>query len=87
MAASDPSGGPSRELTLRILRELTGSTPPPGVRVRLWDGTCWPENAPSDAAATVVLTHPGALRAMLLSSSEAALGEAYLQNDFDVEGD
>ncbi|MEI8235236.1 MAG: class I SAM-dependent methyltransferase [Verrucomicrobiota bacterium] len=87
MAASEPHVGPARELTLRILKELAGSAPLQRVRIRLWDGSYWPENAPDSVPATVVLHHPGALREMLLANSEAALGEAYLQNDFDVEGD
>lgn len=77
----------AREMTLGILGKLFGSNPPAQVRVRLWDGTHWPENAPANAAATIVLQHPGALREMFLSASEAALGEAYLYNDFDIEGD
>ncbi|XHR27363.1 MAG: class I SAM-dependent methyltransferase [Chthoniobacteraceae bacterium] len=78
----------SRELTLGILEKLFGSTPLSRVSIRLWDGTHWPPNAPENAAAaTVVLQHPGALREMFLANSEAALGEAYLRNDFDIEGD
>jgi len=74
-------------LTLRILEELIGSAPLQRVRVRLWDGSYWPDNAPASFVATWVLNHPGALREMLLPNSQSALGEAYLQNDFDVEGD
>src|SRR5690606_38291322 len=37
--------------------------------------------------ATLRLNHPGALRAMLSAGTEVALAEAYLRNDFDVEGD
>ena len=76
-----------RELTLRILQELTGAEPPRRICVRLWDGSYWPAHAPGTFPATLVLNHPGALRAMLLPGTEVALGEAYLRNDFDVEGD
>jgi len=86
-----------RELTLSLLTDLLGSSIPPHLRIRLWDGTYWPEQVPnaSDGAnggrdqlpATVVLNHPGALRQMLLGNSEKSLGEAYLGDDFDVEGD
>ena len=34
----------------------------------------------------IVLKHPGALRNMILSGTEVGLGEAYLHDDFDVEG-
>lgn len=76
-----------RELTLQILNELFGCAPFQCLRVRLWDGTYWPATAASSAPATVVLNHHGSLRGMLLGNSEAGLGEGYLQNDFDVEGD
>jgi cyclopropane-fatty-acyl-phospholipid synthase len=55
------------------------------VGFRLWTGTLWPGAEPRPA--TVVLQHPGALRAMLLPGHELGLAEAYLYNDFDIEGD
>ena len=36
---------------------------------------------------TVVLQHPGALRKMFLPPNDLTLGEAYIYNDFDIEGD
>ncbi len=54
-------------------------------QVRLWDGTTW--GAESRPRFTLVLKHPGALRAMFLSPSELALGEAYIDDDYDIEGD
>ena len=51
----------------------------------MWDGTQWPDATPRQV--TVVLNHPGALRAMFLPGNEVALGEAYLHDDFDIEGD
>ncbi len=50
----------------------------------LWDGTWWPDD--SSREATIVLKHPGALRAMLLPPNEVNMGEAYLYDDFDIEG-
>ncbi len=50
----------------------------------MWDGTPWPDDGPRPA--TVVLRHPGALRAMLLPGTEVGLGEAYLYDDIDIEG-
>jgi cyclopropane-fatty-acyl-phospholipid synthase len=55
------------------------------VAVRMWDGTQWPDAAPRPA--TIVLHHPGALRQMFLPGSELGLAEAYLHDDFDIEGD
>ena len=45
----------------------------------------WPDDRPRDA--TLALKHPGALGRMLLPGTEVGLAEAYLHNDFDVEGD
>ena len=56
-----------------------------GFQVRFWDGSVWrPEKQPRF---TLVLKHPGALRAMFSSPSELAVGEAYIHDDFDIEGD
>ncbi len=54
-------------------------------QVRLWDGTVW--GATHDPVFTLVLHHSGALRQILESPSELSLGEAYISNDFDIEGD
>ncbi|HVO64271.1 MAG TPA: cyclopropane-fatty-acyl-phospholipid synthase family protein [Terriglobales bacterium] len=54
-------------------------------RVRFWDGNYW--GASSTSRFTLVLNHPGALRAMFMSPSELSIGEAYIYQDFDVEGD
>ena len=55
------------------------------VGVRLWDGTAWPDEHPR--AAVLALKHPGALGQMFLPGTEVGLAEAYLDNDFDIEGD
>jgi cyclopropane-fatty-acyl-phospholipid synthase len=68
-----------------VLAEVFG---PPGERsfqVRFWDGSL---EGPSRATPfTLVLKRPGALRRMLLPPTELRVGEAYLRDDFDVEGD
>ena len=53
--------------------------------VRFWDGSFWGNL--HQPQFTLVLRHPGALRSMFISASELALGEAYIYNDFDIEGD
>ncbi len=83
--ASDTST--ARQITLDILNRLFGATLPRTAAVRLWDGTRWPESAPEDVAATVVLNHPGALRRMFLPPTELAVGEAFIRGDFDIIGD
>ena len=73
------------EATLEFLNKLFASAPLENVSIQLWNGTVWPDARPR--AATVVLKHPGALRGMLTAGTAKGLGEAYLRNDFDVEGD
>lgn len=72
-------------ITKSLLAEILKGDAQNKVRFRLWDGTYWPDGDPKPS--TVVLNHPGALRSMLLPGTEVGLGEAYLYNDFDVEGD
>lgn len=69
-------------ITQEVLETVFGENPQIGFR--LWDGTWWPDN--SQREATVVLKHPGAMRAMLLPANEVNMGEAYLYDDFDIEG-
>lgn len=78
------SADPSADLTLSLLRQLLKDQPSPPVAVRLWDGRRWPDDQPRPA--TLVLNHPGALRNMFLPGTEVGLGEAYLYDDFDYEG-
>ncbi|HTX90038.1 MAG TPA: cyclopropane-fatty-acyl-phospholipid synthase family protein [Anaerolineales bacterium] len=78
----------TEELTVliaRILSELFDAEALRRVHVRLWDGSYWPDAA--SRAVTLVLKHPGALRAMFLPGTEVGLGEAYIYDDFDIEGD
>jgi len=72
-------------LTLRLLGELFGGDMSQKVGVRLWNGVRWPDDVPRPA--TIVLKHPGALREMFLPATEVGLAEAYLYDDFDIEGD
>jgi len=72
-------------LTLHLLDELLSGEAARSIGVRLWDGTHWPDDGPRPV--TLVLNHPGALRAMFLPGNELGLAEAYLYNDFDIEGD
>ncbi|HEX8833501.1 MAG TPA: cyclopropane-fatty-acyl-phospholipid synthase family protein, partial [Abditibacteriaceae bacterium] len=73
----------AKEITLRLLDDLLGGLSE-DVGVRLWDGTLWPEATPRRT--TIVLKHPGALRAMFLPPTEMNVAESYLYDDYDVEG-
>jgi len=71
--------------TRHVLSEIFGGCSLDKVGVRLWDGTAWPDERPR--AAVLALKHPGALGQMFLPGTEVGLAEAYLDNDFDIEGD
>jgi len=81
------------QTTLSLLQDILGPSAPASAKrdfaVRLWNGTVWrPEPAAGEPARfTIVLQHPGALRKMFLPPNELTLGEAYIYNDFDIEGD
>jgi cyclopropane-fatty-acyl-phospholipid synthase len=71
--------------TIQVLGEIFAGCSLKRVAVRLWNGTPWPDER--HRAATLVLQHPGALRRMFLPGSEIGLAEAYMYDDFDLEGD
>jgi cyclopropane-fatty-acyl-phospholipid synthase len=76
---------PVEERTRHVLGEIFAGCPVENVGVRLWDGTMWPDDRPRKAV--LALKHPGALGRMFLRGTEVGLAEAYLHNDFDIEGD
>ena len=55
--------------------------------MRLWDGTAWSWGSGRGDRFTLVFKHPSALRRMFLFPNEVKLGEAYIYDDFDIEGD
>lgn len=81
------SGSSAVQTTLSLVQDLLRFSRPQNFAVRLWNGDTWGPEAGQEARFTIVLQHPGALRAMFLPPSEMALGEAYIFNDFDIEGD
>lgn len=75
----------AKKITLEFLDEIVKPINAQSVGVRLWDDTLWPDTVTRKA--TLALRHPGALRAMFQAGTEVALAEAYLYDDFDIEGD
>ena len=75
----------AKTISLEFLDQVFRPTGVQSVGVRLWDGTSWPDSNPRPA--TLVLHHPSALRSMFSAGTELALAEAYLFNQFDIEGD
>jgi cyclopropane-fatty-acyl-phospholipid synthase len=78
---------PAVQNSLDFLQNLTDSCPPRNFAVRLWDGTFWEPEAGQPAHFTLILQHPGALRKMFWRASHLSTGEAYIYDDFDIEGD
>jgi cyclopropane-fatty-acyl-phospholipid synthase len=73
------------ERARRILNELFEQIPLGDLGVRFWSGAMWPDERPRSTV--LALRHPAALSRMFLPGTEVGLAEAYLHNDFDIEGD
>ena len=76
----------AKPVALAVLEDLFGPSSERSFALRLWDGTVEGPKASHEPHFTLVLKRSGALRRMLLPPTELALGEAYLRDDFDVEG-
>jgi cyclopropane-fatty-acyl-phospholipid synthase len=73
------------QVRMSFLETLLADYPRRDFQVRLWDGKTF--GAATQPRFTLVLKHPGTLRAMFHSPNELTLGEAYICDDFDIEGD
>ncbi|MFZ1977883.1 MAG: cyclopropane-fatty-acyl-phospholipid synthase family protein [Bacteroidota bacterium] len=69
-----------------ILQFLLKDHHPRDYAFRFWDGSVWEAEAGQPTGFTMILQHPAALRAMFLRPSETTLGQAYIYDDFDIEG-
>ena len=68
-----------------FLDTLLAGHPNRDFQVQFWDGARLGEAF--DPRFTLILKNPVALRALLQSPSELTLGEAYIYDDFDIQGD
>lgn len=75
------------EASFAFLGELLSGYGPRDFAVRAWDGTVWEPDAGQPARFTLVLQHPGAIRKMFWPPRPYTLGEAYIYDDIDLEGD
>jgi cyclopropane-fatty-acyl-phospholipid synthase len=80
-----PAIDPTVRTSLRFLEELTAERNHTDFAVKLWDGTVWGKVERSRFV--LVLKHPGSLRRMFMSPNAVTMGEAFIYDDFDVEGD
>lgn len=75
------------DTTLSFFQSVLNNYHPRNFAIRLWDGQVWDAESGQDAVFTLVLKHPGALRKMFWPLSNLTLGEAFIHDDFDIEGD
>lgn len=78
---------PAADLSRVILADLFGLPAERTFATRLWDDSVELPGNGQPPSFILVLRRPGALRRMLLPPTELALGEAYLRDDFDIQGD
>src|SRR5262249_2324462 len=83
--SSPPAADPTEATAIRILAGLSQGYPE-NFAVRLWTGDTWEPGA-GPVGFTLVLRHAGALRAMFWPFDKVGLGEAYIFDDFDIDGD
>lgn len=74
-------------ISLSFLKNLFCDYEPRNFAVRFWDGSTWDEEPGIKKDFILILKHPGALRSMFLLPNDLSLGEAYIHDDFDIEGD
>ncbi|MDR3746565.1 MAG: hypothetical protein P4M04_00150 [Acidobacteriota bacterium] len=75
----------SLDIAHDLIEDITAGYPRDDLAIRFWDGPSWGNTR--DPRFTFVLRHPAALRRMLSGANELTLGEAFIYDDFDVEGD
>jgi len=82
LTSATPKVGSSIQLLEAVTDGYSGN-----VCVRFWDDSIWSSRPYLPALFILVLRHPGALRQMLWPFNAVAFGEAYIFDDFDIEGD
>jgi cyclopropane-fatty-acyl-phospholipid synthase len=75
----------SVNIAARLFEQIADKLSCKNFCVRFWDGTLW--GAGARPSFTLVLNNPWALRQLFLSPSELSVGESFIYDDFDVEGD
>jgi cyclopropane-fatty-acyl-phospholipid synthase len=84
---SETTKDPAVEASFTFLHDLLKQYGPRDFAVRAWNGSVWEPDAGQTARFTLVLQHPGAVRKMFWPPRPYTLGEAYVYDDIDVEGD
>lgn len=81
------SKDPAVEASFAFLGELLTGYGPRDFSLRAWDGAIREPDSGQPERFTWVLRHPGAVRRMFWPPSKYSLGEAYIYDDIDIEGD
>ena len=68
-----------------LLEHITAKLSCKNFCVRFWDGSSW--GAATRPNFTLILKNPWSLRQLFLSPSELSVGESFIYDDFDIEGD
>ena len=76
----------SIDISRSILARIAEGYTPRDFAVRFWDGSTWGSET-AEPLFTLVLNHPGSIRKMFWPPDGAAFSEAYIYDDFEVEGD
>lgn len=87
VALKEQSSDQATGTSLSFLHQLLGDYHPRNFAVRLWNDVTWEAEAGQPTRFTLVLQHPGALRRMFWPPDDVSLGEAYIYDDCDIEGD
>lgn len=72
---------------LALLSDVFRRFGPIDFAIRLWDGRVWGPGPGQPARFTLEVRHPAAIRRLFVNPDRFSLGEAYLQELFEVEGD
>lgn len=85
---SDTQDAHHAETSRGLLAKVFGNYPRRDWAIRLWDKSSWrPEGGSEVPRFTIILNHAGSLRRMLSKPNSLDLGESFLADVFDVEGD
>ena len=87
METGTPTDSQASKIGLSIIQFLLKDYHPRDFAVRLWDGSTWDTEVGQPRRFTMAIRHPGAIRNMFSTQGERALGQAYIYDDFDIEGD
>src|SRR5262245_45901798 len=75
------------EQSRAFLQEILVNYHPRDFAVRFWDGSVWEPDSGQSPRFTLVLTHPGSIRRMFWPPRRLSVTEAYIFEDYDIEGD